>query len=65
MLELIDHLVDANSFMEVKALFAKELITGLARLGGRVVGIVANQPKVKGGVLFSTPVIRAPGSLPM
>ena len=52
MLELIDHLVDANSFMEVKALFAKELITGLARLGGRVVGIVANQPKVKGGVLF-------------
>jgi acetyl-CoA carboxylase carboxyltransferase component len=52
MLELIDHLVDSNSFMEVKALFAKELITGLARLGGRVVGIVANQPKVKGGVLF-------------
>jgi acetyl-CoA carboxylase carboxyltransferase component len=50
MLELIDHLVDANSFMEVKALFAKELITGLARLGGRVVGIVASQPKVKGGV---------------
>jgi acetyl-CoA carboxylase carboxyltransferase component len=52
MLDLIEHLVDANSFMEVKALFAKELITGLARLGGRVVGIVANQPKVKGGVLF-------------
>jgi acetyl-CoA carboxylase carboxyltransferase component len=52
MFELIEHLVDAHSFLEIKALFAKELITGLARLGGRVVGIVANQPKVKGGVLF-------------
>jgi acetyl-CoA carboxylase carboxyltransferase component len=49
---LIEHLVDAGSFLEIKALFAKELITGLARLGGRVIGIVANQPKVKGGVLF-------------
>ena len=29
-----------------------EIITGFARLGGRAVGIVANQPKVKGGVLF-------------
>jgi acetyl-CoA carboxylase carboxyltransferase component len=48
MFELIERLVDANSFLEIKALFAKELITGLARLGGRVVGIVANQPKVKG-----------------
>jgi acetyl-CoA carboxylase carboxyltransferase component len=52
MMELIERLVDANSFLEIKALFAKELITGLARLGGRVVGVVANQPKVKGGVLF-------------
>jgi methylmalonyl-CoA decarboxylase subunit alpha len=52
MFELIERLVDADSFLEIKALFAKELITGLARLGGRVVGIVASQPKVKGGVLF-------------
>jgi acetyl-CoA carboxylase carboxyltransferase component len=52
MVTLIEHLVDAGSLMEIKALFAKELITGLARLGGRVIGIVANQPKVKGGVLF-------------
>ncbi|MFZ5591563.1 MAG: carboxyl transferase domain-containing protein, partial [Bacillota bacterium] len=37
---------------EIKRLFAPELITGLARLGGQVVGILANQPKVKGGVLF-------------
>jgi acetyl-CoA carboxylase carboxyltransferase component len=52
MFELLAHLVDADSFLEIKALFAQELITGLARIGGRVIGIVASQPKVKGGVLF-------------
>jgi len=52
MYEVINHLIDAESWFEIKPLFAKELITGLARIGGRVVGIVANQPKVKGGVLF-------------
>jgi acetyl-CoA carboxylase carboxyltransferase component len=52
MFDLIERIVDANSFLEIKALFAKELITGLARLGGRAIGIVASQPKVKGGVLF-------------
>ena len=49
---LIRELVDAGSFFEVKKLFAQELVTGLARIGGRPVGIVANQPKYKGGVLF-------------
>ena len=43
---------DEGSFFEIKRLFARELITGFARLGGRAVGIVANQPKWKGGVLF-------------
>jgi len=52
MFDLIERIVDADSFLEIKALFAKELITGLARIGGRTVGIVASQPKVKGGVLF-------------
>ncbi len=52
MYQVIDHLVDAGTFFEIKKLFAAELITGLARIGGRAVGIVANQPKVKGGVLF-------------
>jgi len=51
-MELIDALVDEGSFYEIKALFAKELITGFARLDGRVIGIIANQSKVKGGVLF-------------
>ncbi|MGH8057944.1 MAG: acyl-CoA carboxylase subunit beta, partial [Candidatus Entotheonellia bacterium] len=52
MFALIERVVDAGSFLEIKALFARELITGFARIGGRVVGILANQPKVKGGVLF-------------
>jgi acetyl-CoA carboxylase carboxyltransferase component len=52
MFDVIGALVDEGSFFEVKKLFARELITGFARLGGRAVGIVANQPKWKGGVLF-------------
>lgn len=52
MYEFIHRLVDAGSFFELKRLFAPEIITGFARLGGRVVGVVANQPRVKGGVLF-------------
>jgi acetyl-CoA carboxylase carboxyltransferase component len=49
---LLDALIDAGSFFEVHARWAKELIVGYARLNGRPIGIVANQPKVKGGVLF-------------
>jgi len=49
---VIERIVDADSFFEIKALFAGELITGLARIDGCAVGIVANQPKVRGGVLF-------------
>jgi acetyl-CoA carboxylase carboxyltransferase component len=52
MYEVIDRLVDAGSFFEIKRLFAQEIIVGLARLGGQTVGLVANQPKVKGGVLM-------------
>jgi methylmalonyl-CoA decarboxylase subunit alpha len=49
---LIQELIDEGSWFEVKKLFAQELITGLARIGGKPVGIIANQPKYKGGVLF-------------
>jgi acetyl-CoA carboxylase carboxyltransferase component len=49
---LLDALLDADSFMEIHARWAKELLVGFARLDGRALGIVANQPKVKGGVLF-------------
>ncbi|MEI7440386.1 MAG: acyl-CoA carboxylase subunit beta [bacterium] len=50
--QVIESLVDENSFFEMKKLFAKEMITGFARIEGQVIGIVANQPKVKGGVIF-------------
>ena len=52
MYEAIDALIDEGSFFDVKKLFASEFITGLARIEGQPVGIIANQPKVKGGVLF-------------
>src|SRR5690625_833223 len=52
MYDLIDRLIDEDSFCEIKKKFAPELITGLARLNGKSVGIIANQPRVKGGVLF-------------
>ena len=49
---LIEGVCDAGTFLEVHARWAKELVTGYARLDGRAIGIVANQPKQKGGVLF-------------
>ena len=49
---VIDGLVDDDSFFELKPEFAAELITGLGRLDGRPVGIVANNSAVRGGVLF-------------
>ncbi|WP_407637445.1 acyl-CoA carboxylase subunit beta [Calidifontibacillus oryziterrae] len=52
MYDLIDRFVDEDSFCEIKKLFAPEIITGLARLNGQAIGIIANQPRVKGGVLF-------------
>ncbi len=50
--ELIQAVVDGESFLEVKAHYAGELVTGLARLHGRVIGVIANQPLVKGGTIF-------------
>jgi acetyl-CoA carboxylase carboxyltransferase component len=50
--EIVDGLVDADSFFEVKPLFAAELITGFGRIDGRPVGVVANNSAVRGGVLF-------------
>ncbi|MED4171626.1 acyl-CoA carboxylase subunit beta [Halalkalibacterium halodurans] len=52
MYDLIDRVIDEDSFFEIKKLFAPELITGLARIDGKPIGIIANQPKMKGGVLF-------------
>ncbi len=52
MRDLLDTLLDAESFTQVHERWAKELIVGYGRLDGEVVGIVANQPRQKGGVLF-------------
>jgi acetyl-CoA carboxylase carboxyltransferase component len=49
---IVEAIVDEGSFFEIKPLFAPELVTGFALLEGEVIGIVANQPAVKGGVLF-------------
>lgn len=51
--QVIDALVDDDSFFEIKPLFAAELVVGFGRLEGRPVGIVANNSAVRGGVLFS------------
>ncbi|CQD23969.1 propionyl-CoA carboxylase beta chain 5 AccD5 [Mycobacterium lentiflavum] len=50
--DVIDGIVDCRSFFEIKARWAQEIVVGLARLAGRVVGIVANQPCVRSGAIF-------------
>jgi len=52
MLDVLATLVDDGSFFEIKELYAKEILTGFARIEGQAVGVVANQPLSKGGVLF-------------
>jgi acetyl-CoA carboxylase carboxyltransferase component len=52
MMHVISELIDEGSWVEIKKLFAREILTGFARIDGRPVGIVANQPKWLGGVLF-------------
>jgi acetyl-CoA carboxylase carboxyltransferase component len=49
---VIGALIDEDSFVEVKKLYAREVVTGFARIDGRAVGIVASQTRFKGGVLF-------------
>ena len=51
--EVIDGLVDDDSFFEIKPLFAAELVVGFGRMNGETVGILANNSAVKGGVLFT------------
>ncbi len=52
MMAVVGELIDEGTWCEIKQLFAREILTGFARIDGRVVGIVANQPKWLGGVLF-------------
>jgi acetyl-CoA carboxylase carboxyltransferase component len=48
----IKGLVDADSFFEIQALWAREVTVGFARLNGEAIGIVGNNSMFKGGVLF-------------
>ncbi|MHB1614813.1 MAG: acyl-CoA carboxylase subunit beta [Actinomycetes bacterium] len=52
MRRLVRGLVDAGSFFEIHALWAREVTVGFARLAGQPIGVVANNPLFKGGVLF-------------
>ncbi len=49
---VIEAVVDADSFFEAKPRFARELVTGFARLDGKAIGVIANNPAHLGGVLF-------------
>jgi propionyl-CoA carboxylase beta chain len=49
--EVIHEIVDAGDFMEVHAHFAQNIVVGFARMAGRTIGIVANQPLYLAGVL--------------
>lgn len=51
MKEIISLLVDQNDFMEVHSQYAENIIVGFGRIGGKSVGIIANQPNVLAGVL--------------
>ena len=51
MMRIINCIVDKDSFFEIKPLFAPNLITGLARMNGNTVGIIANQPMVLAGTV--------------
>ena len=49
--EVIEHVADADTFFEVHKNFAENIVVGFARLAGRSIGIVANQPMILAGVL--------------
>jgi propionyl-CoA carboxylase beta chain len=51
MLDLIHTVADDSHFLEVQQHFARNIIVGFVRLGGRSVGIVANQPAILAGTL--------------
>ena len=49
--EVITNVIDTDSFLEVHKNFAENIVVGFARIGGKSIGIVANQPAVLAGVL--------------
>lgn len=59
--QVISRIVDAESWLELKPRFAPEIVTGLARMNGRPVGIVANQPDHVSGAIFPDAAEKAAG----
>jgi propionyl-CoA carboxylase beta chain len=59
MREVIDGIVDENSFFEVHKNFAENIVVGFARLAGRSIGIVGNQPASLAGVLDINSSVKA------
>lgn len=59
--QLLDHVIDANSFLEVKPQYGPELVTGFAALDGRSIGVVANQPAKKTGAIYPDSSEKAAG----
>lgn len=58
--DIIEPVLDNQYFFEVMPHFAKNVVVGFGRLGGRSVGIVANQPAWLAASLTLTPVTRLP-----
>ena len=52
MVDLIDRVVDADSYFELRPDYGKEILTAFARIDGRPIGIVANQPAHRAGAIF-------------
>ena len=51
MMDVIEAIVDNGKFLEVHKRYARNIIVGFCRMGGRSVGVIANQPKIYAGVL--------------
>jgi acetyl-CoA carboxylase carboxyltransferase component len=61
MTDLIERVVDADSWFELQAQYGTEILTGFARIDGRPVGIVANQPSQRAGAIFPDAAEKAAG----
>lgn len=58
--DVIDGVVDRNSFFEIQERWAQNIVVGLARIEGRPIGIVANNPRIKAGTLDADVSNKAP-----
>jgi acetyl-CoA carboxylase carboxyltransferase component len=61
MREVIERVVDADTWFELQPEYGKEILTGFARIDGRPVGVVANQPAQRAGAIFPDAAEKAAG----